>query len=302
MEKPKNFIESHPSFFMISAVVAGLAFPYGNLIPDAVIILALSLMMFLACFKINTPLHAVLSYRLAAFCVLRYLLIPVALWAALRPLAPELATAILLIALCPAGAASPAFTNFYNGNVALAFVITIVSSIASVFAIPAAFGLLGHQTIALPIGAMLQTLVLCILLPGVFYLPLRKRPRFKEFCENHGRSSTVLLVCLIYFTVFAKKQEYILAHPREILLLVLEVAAFFALATILGFAVKSPRADRIAYGACSAFNNIALGIGLALLYFDERTVLTTLAGEFVWAFLPLFFQPAIDRFSKKFPA
>src|SRR3546814_20706858 len=55
---------------------------------------------------------------------------------ALFGLGPELALGLFIIAICPAGTTSNALTFVGRGNVALAVVLTALSSLVTVFTIP----------------------------------------------------------------------------------------------------------------------------------------------------------------------
>ncbi|WP_114953520.1 bile acid:sodium symporter family protein [Sphingosinicella terrae] len=56
--------------------------------------------------------------------------------ALLFPLSPELALGVFIISICPAGTTSNALTFVGRGNVALAVVLTALSSLVTVFSIP----------------------------------------------------------------------------------------------------------------------------------------------------------------------
>ncbi len=295
MEKIKNAIESNPGRSMIVTSIIGLAFPYGPLIPDYLIVISLSIMIFLSCFKIDKPIHTTLSSKLLIFWVMRFIALPIALWAVCKQFAPDYALGILLLGLCPAGASSAGLTGLYNGNVTLALLITIISNIASVLLIPLVIGTLHHTVIDMPILGLLKTLSICILLPGALYLLLRRRAALIRYSRNYGRLTMVVLLSLITFLVITKKRDYFLTHPQDILVPLLIGFVLYAVAIIYGFSLRGKNADRIAYSVCSTFNNTALGIGLALLYFDEKTIILMIATEITWALLPAIMQPLLRR-------
>ncbi|MFA4994358.1 MAG: bile acid:sodium symporter [Bdellovibrionales bacterium] len=295
MEKITQFVENNLGLSTVIFCFAGLAFPYGAWIPDETIIATLAILMFLSCFKITEPLRGVFSVKPVVYCLLRYAVLPVLLWAACREFAPTFALGVLLLALCPAATSAAAFSGIYKGNVALTLAITIISSLASIFLIPATIGALQHQTIAVPALAMLKTLSLCILLPGGLYLLLRDREFLKNYSQSHGRFTSVVLVSLMVFVAMSKTRDYFLVNPQDLILPLFIAAGFYALAMFLSFSIRASRQDRIAYGVSSAFNNGLLGTGLAVLYFDERTIAVIVAANLIWTFLPAFAQPVIKR-------
>lgn len=255
--------------------------------------------IFLSCFRINTPLRDSLTWQLLLFYVVRFVLLPIILWYVCNEIAPDYALGLLLFALCPAGASSAALTGLYNGNVTLAFVLTILSSLGSVLLIPVVISALNHAHITLSPYALLQALALSILFPGCLYMLLRRRKFFIDYSNDYGRLTMVVLISLITFLVLSKKRDYFLAHPQGLFVPLLVGAGFYVIAVVVGFAVKAKPKDRIAYGVCSAFNNTMFGIGLALLYFDETTILIMISTEIIWAFLPMLVQPIIKRLSPR---
>jgi bile acid:Na+ symporter, BASS family len=295
MQIIKHAIENNPGRSMIVAGVAGLVFPYGALIPNGVLVAILAALIFLSCFRINTPLRAVFSWRPLVFCLMRYVALPILLWGICKEIAPSYALGILLLALCPAGTSSAALTGMYDGDVTLAFVITILSNIACVFLIPAVTGIFGHASMALPVFAILKTIVLCIVLPGVVYIPLRRRRPLVEYSRIYGRLTVVIMISLLVFIALAKSRDYFLANPQGMIAPLLLAAVFYIIAIAFGFVIKTARPERIAYGVCSAFNNNGLGIGLALMYFDQKTIALLVVTEIAWSFLPLFVQPVVKR-------
>ncbi len=295
MHKTKEWIENNPGLSMIILSFAGLAYPYGKAFPDALVIGILATLIFLSCFRINVPLQSVLSWRPFFFWLLRFVLAPVLLWAVCVRVAPDYALGVLVLGLVPAGASSAALTGIYNGNVAMALIITIISSIGSVFLIPSVVSLLNDMNVSVPATSILKTLVLCVLFPGAIYLLVKKQPRFQRYNKNYGRLTSVVLISVLAFIGLSKKREFFLVHPQEMIAPFLVAIAFFAFAIAIGFLIKASKENRIANGVCSAFNNTSLGVGLSLLYFDEKTVAVLIAALFLWSFLPLFVQPLIKR-------
>jgi BASS family bile acid:Na+ symporter len=299
--KIKRLIENNPGGTMITSSLLGLAFPYGDLIPNATIIVLLGIVIFLSCFKINTPLRAIRPRFPIIFWVLRYAVIPAMLWFTCKKIVPAYALGVLLLGLCPAGVSSAALAGIYNGNVTLAFVITILSNAGSVFLIPAMVAALNHQAVAVPPLDILKTLTLCILLPGILYVPSRRQPLLINFSRHYGRLAAILMMSMTVFIVLSKKRDYIVAHFQDMITAVFIAAAFYAVTMFVSFLIRTKPADRITYGVCSTFNNSGLGIGLALMYFDEKTIAIMLAAEIVWSFLPMFAQPAIKYLEFKTP-
>jgi predicted Na+-dependent transporter len=145
---------------------------------------------------------------------------------------------------------------------------------------------------------MFKTLVSCILLPGSIYALTRRIRPIAAFSLNYGRLLTVFLVASGIFIVFAKKRDFILSHPDSIAIPFVFVLFFFVLAGLVGASVRAAPKDKIAYFTASSFNNLGLGIGLAFLYFDEKTIALMIAGQYAWTLLPLIGRPFLRGISK----
>jgi predicted Na+-dependent transporter len=295
MNKLTRLIENNLGLSIIISSLAGLAFPYGAPIPKETIIVLLAILIFLSCFKITEPLRAVLSWKIFAFCLLRYVAAPVVLWIVCREIAPAFALGVLLLALCPAAAASAALTGIFKGNVAQALAVTIVTSLASILLIPAIIGILNHQTVAVSAYEMLKTLGLCILLPCALYLLLREKAALKNFNRSYGRLAPVVIMSLTSFVALAKTRDYFLVNPQDLLIPLAVASVFFVCVMALGLAIKAPMQDRIAYIVCSTFSNSLLGTGLALLYFDQKTTAFMIVASLMFSFMPAIAEPIIKR-------
>lgn len=94
---------------------------------------------------------------------------------------PALAIGLVLLAACPGGATSNLVTYLARGDLALSVSLTACSSLLSVLSIPLYCGLAfalfadGYQTVAVPAGQMVLTLLLMTLLPVLLGMALRAR-------------------------------------------------------------------------------------------------------------------------------
>jgi predicted Na+-dependent transporter len=292
----RRLIENNPSFSILAGGLIAMVFPYGEFLPGEAILLFLAGLIYIACFKIAAPIAGVLTLRNLIFCAARFLVFPILLWAVATRLFPDYATGLLLLALCPVAAASPALTGLYGGNVTLAFALTIFSSLTCVGIIPAVMALAGHAEVQIPALSMLKTLSLCILAPCLLFAASARVPQMRTLADKSGKLISVVLIALLIFTVIAKKRDYFLDHPEGSLLPLALTAAFYLLCYFMPMGFGKSRADRIGYMTCSGFNNVALSAGLAFLYFDERTIVFCVVAEFVWSLLPFVASRAPARF------
>lgn len=305
MRRIKNFVENHASAIMLAGGVLGLLYPYGDALPGEAIILFLAALIFCSCFKLTAPMTSVVTGSNALFCLMRFILFPLLLWLVCRWLMPDYTTGLFLLALCPVAAAGPALASLYRGNVTQVFALTIVSNLSCVVIIPAALALTGHNGVHMPVLPMLRTLALCIVLPCGIYGLARHNRTIATAIGHYGRIASVLLVGMIVFLVLTKKRDYFLAQPAAAIApLVLDIL-FYLVTLYLGLFWTSllprpfrhlrqhgARADRIGYMVSSSLNNVAIGAGLAFLYFDEKTIAIFVTGELAWCLMPFLAERA----------
>ena len=292
-QKLRRWLESNPGPAMVLGGCLGLVFPYGDWLPNATISFLLAALIFLSCFRMTAPLQAAMGWRPFVFCAIRFILFPVLLWGVAHKMMPDYALGLLLLALCPAGASSAALTGIYGGNVGLGLLLTIISSLTCIVTIPWLTDALASVQVAVSPWALMASIAFCILLPAACYYALREQKHLVMIDRRHGRLMSVVLISFLIFVVVTKKRADIFAQPEMLAVPLLLACAFYGLILLISFSIPAPREDRISYGIGSTFNNNALGLSLAFLYFDATTILLLLSTEIIWASLPLFVAPAV---------
>lgn len=307
MRSVKSFVENHSSIIMLAGGILGLLYPYGDALPGQALILLLAALIFCSCFKLTAPVASVVTGSNALFCLLRFILFPQLLWLICRWAIPDYTTGLFLLALCPVAAAGPALASLYRGNVTQVFALTIVSNLSCVVIIPAALALTGHSGVQMPVLPMLRTLALCILLPCGVYGLTRHNRTIATTIGQYGRIASVLLVGMIVFLVLTKKRDYFLAEPTAAIAPLALDILFYLVTLYLGLfwtrLLPGPyrrggRADRVGYMVSSSLNNVAIGAGLAFLYFDEKTIAIFVTGELAWCLMPFL----AERVARRIPA
>lgn len=299
MQKISYLIESNPAASMVVGGLLGLALPLGSFIPPVSITLILAALIFLSCFRMTVTLQESVSWNMLCFWVLRFLALPIVCWLACDSIVPAYAPGLLLLALCPAGASSAALTGLYGGNVSAAFVLTLVSSLACILSIPLLTGLLSPMAVNVSPWTVLQTMMFCILLPAVLHRLLRERSALKELSSRYGRLTSVLLISLMTLITITQMREEILTSPTLLIQPLMLGIVFYGIVLAVGFSWRGSMQNRIAYGICSTFNNNGLGIGLALLYFDTKTVALLFSTEIIWSLLPLIVPTLLKWLNKE---
>lgn len=295
INKLKIWIEQNPALMMLLGSFLGLLFPYGEKIPTELMILILATIIFLSCYKITAPISQSFNLSSLGYILLRFVLLPLMLWYLCSLVFPDYALGLLLLALCPAGTASPAFTDLFKGNIGLSLFITVISSLISVAIIPLLIGLTWHSQIKLEILPIFQSLALCILLPGGLYLFMRQNKQIKEFSFSFGKLFAVIGITLMIFIVFTKKRSFFIDHLDQMAIPFLLNFIFYFMAIAVGFLFGKTPQDRLTYSVTSGFNNTGLGISIALLNLDDYAVAVILASEFFWVLLPLAYKKIAQK-------
>ena len=185
---------------------------------------------------------------------------------------PDFAVGMLILAACPAGVTSSLLTHHAGGRIALAAVVTAITSLAAVVTLPliANLGLqlyAGYgQAVDLPVGRMVFGIFLVDTLPLALGLGLQKwKPDFAARLGLFARPAATFLFALIVVGAFASQAQTMLTHGAQLLppALLLNLTAM-AGAGAIGVGMGLSRGDTIAVVMENGLQNSALGIFVAL--------------------------------------
>jgi BASS family bile acid:Na+ symporter len=203
---------------------------------------------------------------------------------ALFALPPEMALGLFIVAICPAGTTSNALTFVGRGNVALAVVLTAVTSIVTVFTIPLLlswalpFFLAGTReelTLSVP-NTILQLVRITILPLGLGMLVHRFAPDFSARLVRWLRPTAfVILVGVIAFSVAVSLDlvldNFVTAGPAIWTLNALGMA----LGLLLGRAIGASRRDSMTLAIEIGVQNVTLAIFLTLTLLQSLPLAVT---------------------------
>lgn len=201
-------------------------------------------------------------------------------------LSPELALGMFIIAICPAGTTSNALTFVGRGNVALAVVLTALSSLVTVFTIPLLLSwalpwfLGGRGAGEVPVLSIPDTmlkLATLILLPVAAGMVLRwLRPGWADRLVPWLRPvAFVVLVAVIAFAV-AISARMVLDNLLGVgpAVWTLNVAAM-AVGLLLGRAIGADARDSMTLAIEVGVHNVTLAIFLTLTVLDSLPLALT---------------------------
>lgn len=202
---------------------------------------------------------------------------------ALFLLPPELALGVFILGITPAGTTSNALTFIGRGNVALAVVLTALSSLVTVFTIPLLLGwalpffLGGGAAPELSVIATILQLARITLLPMASGMVVRRfAPVFAERLAKWLRpTSLIVLIGVIGFAVFSSLEmvlaNLVRAGPPLFLLNVAAMATGLALAALARVNTR----DRMTLAIEVGVHNVTLATFLTLSVLNSLELAVT---------------------------
>ncbi|MBF0803644.1 MULTISPECIES: bile acid:sodium symporter family protein [unclassified Neisseria] len=183
---------------------------------------------------------------------------------------PYLMVGLVLIACSPGGSSSNIFTALAKGDVPLSIVLTVASSIITVFTIPPvllyaldAAGL-GGAAVKLPVGQLLVQNVVLVLLPLLLGMVVRyARPDFAQKAKKGLDKAAFPALVVLAAVFFAANRQIIVQHFAALagmvsLLIVAAMGLGGLLAAGLGLPGRQRRTIVIEVGMQNAAQAIAV--------------------------------------------
>ncbi len=283
----RAIIHNNVSVILLLFCILGFIVPGLAQIPTNVVVVLLAIVIFLGGFKIQvSQIMQVKISRIILFLILRFILLPIAIFFLVKPYSDTIALSLLLLGLLPPGTSSPTMSHVFNGNVALAFILLIVGSLVAPFVIPFIISMVVSESFGIPTKNMLVMLAGSILIPVIFFLMLRKINSLNAWANRDGPVVSILLIGITLTIAVAKRKTAIIQSPEHLLLYLIISSFAILLFYIVGwiFFKNVTVEEKISYSLCSGANNLSLGISIALLYFPPSVVLFLIATEIPWVF------------------
>jgi len=285
----RHFIESHFGLILLFSCAVGLVAPLGN-VPDDSASVALAMLTYASCFKLRDGGFSDIRWgEVMQFYAVRYIALPVVLFGFAHVLVPAYALGVFLLALVPAAVSSPAFAHMFGGRVPPAFAIVIVSTFLAPFLIPLQFYWASEVALDISPLGLFRTLAFCIFLPMILYFMTRRFTRWGQKMYDNVKVISIVLVAFVIALVIAKQREVILADIPALLVPFIACVGCYGMFVLCAvwLGKKQPRDTQTTYVVCSAFNNVALGVSLALVHFPPKIILFVAVSEMAWAILPI---------------
>lgn len=290
----RHFIETHFGVVLLLSCVVGLVFPALANVPDVSASVSLAMLTYASCFKLSDGGFSEIDWNnILLFYLIRYALLPIILLVIAKQFFPAYAAGIFLLALLPTAVSSPAFANMFGGRVPPAFAIVILSTVLAPFLIPAQCAwVLGDASITPTPLPLFRTLAFCVFTPMALYFLTRGHKILRVYMYDNIKLISIVLVFFVIALVIAKQREFILGNTAALIFPTFLTLMCYVIFLFCGwyFARKQNRDVRVSFATCSAFNNVALGVSVALLHFPQNVILFVAVSEMAWAMLPIMFR------------
>lgn len=290
----RDLIETNFGLILLISCVVGLALPALAAVPDSSALVSLAILTYASCFKLKDGGFSEIDWwNVSLFYVVRFMILPIILLMIGKQIFPSYAAAIFLLAILPTAVSSPAFANMFGGRVPPSFAIVILSTTLAPFLITLQCSLVLSDSHVAPTPLPLfRTLTYCVFVPMLIYFMTRNLNKFGKIMYDNVKMISIVLVAFVIALVIAKQRDFILNHTADIIIPILLTIVCYLIFLACGwlFAKDKDRETRISFATCSMFNNVALGVSVALLHFPQNVILFVAVSEMAWAVLPMMFR------------
>jgi len=285
------------------AIAAGIGLPEYTTVFSPYPFILLMVVLFFSFLKIEF-VNAFHEMRKAVsilfvLCLLKLLVLPVALFFLTRAVWPEYALPVLLLSGISTGVVAPFISSLLNASTLLVLMMVVISSLLAPFSLPALVKLLVGQTLDLSFLAMVKTLAMLVLLPALAATLLRyAAPSFPKKVERIQYPLSLVIFAGINLGVFSKYSSYFRQRLEKVAEVVLIAFALSLLYHIVGLLVTWGRRgeDRLAGAVSLAYMNNVLIVVFSSQFFGPLS--PTLAAVYMLPFFVIIVPARMvgDRF------
>ncbi|MBN1786321.1 MAG: bile acid:sodium symporter [Candidatus Methanofastidiosa archaeon] len=297
-------IENNFSIFIVIAFVLGLAFPdQAKLLNPFMIYVLMGIMYFTILNMDLDNIKDILVKPLYLMALVFTILIitPALFYAISKVIYPELAAAALIIGALPAALASSSITGLLRGNVKVALITTVVTSLIAPFSIPLLIKVFIGVETAADVPDMLIMLSEVIFIPFVLaFVSKRRAPRFIERTRKYYTLVNIMLLFMTVFGPIGYNAGYIKENIDKTITISLYFMLLAVLLHLLGWYLSHgrPLDYKIASTVVVFYNNITLGIVFASNFFSPLITLAVVLYNVPWCIMMVPFQYFLKRYAR----
>lgn len=294
----KNWVENHFNLCLLGGFVLGLVLPGMEHIPPVTVLWMTGAMIYFSCAKITVDhLQSIDILHVGVFTMVRFIVLPVALFYMLASWQPELGPGILLLALAPAGVSVAVLCSVTGGNVALGLAFTVVSSLLAPAIIPATLAFIGSH-VQVDVWDLFMTLCFIVFVPiFLYFLAAVQIKPVREWTGEWGKFSSTLLLAGTTVVIVGTKRDVIFTDMTFLWTALLVLMVIFGVCYLFGIlsSLWATKENRISYIFASGTMNNALVIALSFIYFSDKISLFMVLSDVVWTAYVALFQTILQR-------
>lgn len=285
----QSFFERRFGFLLILSFAVGFFIPGLDRLPPEILIPVLASQIFFSCFRIQfSDVRQVSPKAVLRVYLLRFVAVPLAIYLFNEAVFGKFTLGLFLLSVLPAGVSAPAMTALCGGNAAFTLSLSVLTSMLAPFIIPPALKILFAQSVTIDVWHMFRLLCLLIIVPLVLHLPFRRSEKVVAKLSAH---LSLIIVPLVMFTAafaVALRRDLILVNLSQLPLCFIIGGSAYAFFYLFGWlsAPKNSEPLKISYALISAWNNITLGVTLAMLYLPPEVgtfiVITNIASNLMF--------------------
>ncbi len=206
--------------------------------------------------------------------VFMLVVIPLALFVPLHFLSHDWALAFLIAGAMPTGMTIALVAEFFGGTPPLALLITVTTSLLAPLVIPLIFQTAIGQSIPIPVGSMMWSLFISIVVPFLIAVIVQRQvPKLIQRNDSRLRVLSVILFGLLVTGITADTTGSSLpAFHLQDILLVLAGTVWMGLLTWAAYHLISWRTkgERLTVALCMVYINNTLALFIANRYFKDH--------------------------------
>lgn len=286
---------------LLAAMSIGLAFPHIGLAVSPLTTIFLQIIFFLSSLKfdVRQMKQGMSQIRPLLFANLYMLiLLPAAVYAAARFLAPQFAVALMLLAAMPAGMTSMLLTELVGGSVSYALILTMTTSLLAPVTVPLVVKFLAGASVTMSAVSMFGTLLNIIVAPFLLAQIVRYFAREKIKATFFTfKPISLFLLGLIILSVVSQQADQIIHNIFTFVPALAALAVFFIILHFAGYYgfPRLGRPERLATVVCLTYMNFTLAIYLAGRFFpDPNILIPVVLSVFPWSVGMVVFKAVVN--------
>jgi predicted Na+-dependent transporter len=218
MAKFNLFISRYFGVILLSSALSGLFMPVFRVDTSLIIVVSLATVIFASFFKVTVDKSLFTSDwgEISIYFIIRFVVLPVAIYFLVSLINPFYAVVTYFIMVLPSAVSSPAFSAMNEGSVPLALKILIFTNFVTIVTIPILSKLVLTQKLEIDSLHIFLMMVYTVVVPFVFYLPLRNVTVIKNAISKNNPFITALGLMIIFVFSTSKNREIILDNPYKL--------------------------------------------------------------------------------------